>query len=286
MGINLIGISGGKDSTALLLWARYESGYETGSVRAIYNAHSNDPQETLDYVQMLSERVHPVEFIKPPMDFYQLAYHKKRFPSRRARFCTEQLKLEPTREYIRTLQREGHEVVIHSGVRADESRERALLPESDWDDYFDCEVLRPLLRWVLADVWAIHERYDIQPNPLYALGSKRVGCLPCIMSRKSELRMIGRLFPERVTMIREAENRFIEIHGEPRTFFHRTTTTAPFRSLTVTQKDGQSVPVPTIDDVILWSQTSRGGKQFEFDFEDEELSDDIGICASQYGVCE
>lgn len=280
--INFIGVSGGKDSTALLLWAVNESGYDRATIRAGYNDHGNDLPETISYIRMLSERVHPIEFIKPALDFYQLAYKKKRFPSRRARFCTEQLKLVPTRDYIRALMLDGYEVVVHSGVRAGESAERAELPERDEDSFFDCEIYRPLLHWAIEDVWAIHERYSIPRNPLYALGCKRVGCFPCVMSRKSEIRIMAEKFPERIALISAAENRFIEIHGEPRTFFHRTVTTKPYRTLEVQTKQG-AMMVPTIDDVVEWSKSYKGAKAQMDRLFDDELSDDIGVCPSQYG---
>jgi 7-cyano-7-deazaguanine synthase in queuosine biosynthesis len=47
MTINHIGISGGKDSTALLLWAVHESGYPKESIHATFCDTDNEHQITL-----------------------------------------------------------------------------------------------------------------------------------------------------------------------------------------------------------------------------------------------
>ena len=283
MTTNHIGISGGKDSTALLLWAVYESGYPSESLSVTFCDTGNEHELTYAQIRLLSERVHPVATLKPPLDFYQLAHKKGRFPSPTRRFCTQHLKLIPTREHVKKLLLAGDDVLLHSGVRADESTERAGLPERQWDDYFDAEVYRPLLRWTIDDVWAIHERYGIPRNPLYALGAKRVGCLPCIMSRKDEVRMIAKRFPARIDLIREAE-RSVPSRAGIATFFSRKTTPLAQRSRELITKKGERMFVPTIDDVVRWSQTARGGLQYLLDFED--ASDDIGLCPSSFGACE
>jgi 3'-phosphoadenosine 5'-phosphosulfate sulfotransferase (PAPS reductase)/FAD synthetase len=289
MTVNHFGVSGGKDSTALLLWAVYESNYSPDSLNVTFCDTGNEHQYTYDHIRMLSERVHPIEVIKPPLDFYQLAYKKKRFPSPTRRFCTIKLKLEPTKIHVQSLFEQGDDVLMHSGVRADESNERGLLPDRGWDSFFDCEVYRPLLRFDIEWVWAMHRKYGIPRNKLYDLGAKRVGCLPCIMSRKSEIRMVARRFPERIAMIREAEES-VPSNAGVATFFSRKTTPLIHRTRLVDCKDGRKVLVPTIDDVVAWSRTKdrkRNNLQYMIDWdEDSELSVDIGLCPSSYGSCE
>jgi 3'-phosphoadenosine 5'-phosphosulfate sulfotransferase (PAPS reductase)/FAD synthetase len=82
MQINHVGVSGGKDSTALLLWAVHESGYPRESLRASFADTGNELDVTYDYVRMLGETVFPITWLKPERDFYELAKHKKRFPRR------------------------------------------------------------------------------------------------------------------------------------------------------------------------------------------------------------
>lgn len=281
MHINHLGISGGKDSTALLLWAVHESGYPIESIRATFADTGNECNETLDYVRMLSEKVHPIEWIKPERDFFELAKHKGRFPSATVRFCTTMLKMQPSKEYCYRLLEEGHEVLLHTGVRAAESAKRAALLEKDWDEWFALPVYRPLLRWSIDDVWAIHAKYRIPRNPLYDLGMKRVGCAPCIMSQKTEIRLMAMLFPERFDRIREEEKAEGIAARDINSFFSPDKVPKFWRSQKVTTKDGRQVSIATINDVVAWSQTTRGGKQVGFDFGDEPET-----CSHTSGACE
>jgi 3'-phosphoadenosine 5'-phosphosulfate sulfotransferase (PAPS reductase)/FAD synthetase len=283
MQINHVGVSGGKDSTALLLWAVHESGYPRESLRASFADTGNELDVTYDYVRMLGETVFPITWLKPERDFYELAKHKKRFPSTRARFCTTELKMEPSRKHVHALMDEGHEVLLHTGVRGDESESRGHLQERDFDNWYGLPVYRPLLRWTIDDVWAIHARYNVPRNPLYAMGMRRVGCAPCIMSRKDEIRRIANLFPERIDLIRQAEQ---DAHGSNliATFFARDKVPELQRNFPITTAAGELMQVATIDDVVRWSRTGRGGLTGDLfaDLDDDEAQ----ACWHHSGLCE
>lgn len=271
------GISGGKDSTALLLWAVHESGYSHDRMVATFCDTGNEHQITYDYIQMLNESVFPIQTIKPPLDFYQLAEKKKRFPSSLARFCTQALKMQPSQEYIKSLMQRGERVLLHSGVRADESQNRKNLPEREWDEYYACDVYRPLINWTIADVFAMLAKYGIPRNQLYDYGARRVGCFPCIMSNKAEIRMIAKNFPERIDRIREAEKMEIGY----RSFFPINMVPERFRTKQVAMKSGVIVNIATVDDVVRWSKTGHHRPdQYEMDF-DEPI-----VCNSTLGHCE
>ncbi|MEI9961354.1 MAG: phosphoadenosine phosphosulfate reductase family protein [Limisphaerales bacterium] len=203
-----VGVSGGKDSAAVLLWMIHESGIAREKIVASFCDISNDHPWTLQHVALLSKTVHPIETIYPQASFFELALEKKRFPSTKARFCTEHLKIYPTADHIQALKFSGWKVIAVSGVRADESADRAKLSEWDYSGNLFCYEWRPLIRWTLNDVLAIHAKHNVPLNPLYALGAQRVGCWPCIMSRKAEIRIIALKFPERISEIRAAEQRF------------------------------------------------------------------------------
>ncbi len=112
------------------------------------------------------------------------------------------------------------------------------MEEWEWSDSFDCWAWRPLIRWSMPEVVAIHERHKLRPNPLYIAGATRVGCFPCIFSRKAEVALLPRLAPERVEQIAELERIATETARArgtpeanlPRTFFcgKRTRTASPF----------------------------------------------------------
>lgn len=281
-----IGISGGKDSTAVLLFILHESGISHDQLRVTFCDTGNEAIQTYEHVQLLAETVFPIETIYPPLDFYELARKKNRFPSTKARFCTQELKMKPTKEYLDNLMREGYEVVAISGVRAAESPDRRDLPE--WSDpmesFFGIKEWRPLIAWSLVDVFLIHKKYDVPLNPLYEMGAKRVGCFPCIMSRKSEVRNIAKNFPERIDYIRSQE--WKDEKGNPHSFFPRTKVPEEFRSTPTTTKSGEIVNVAMIDDVVAWSKTkdkkhSHGQVALEFWHEDE-----VEVCMSSMGFCE
>lgn len=284
--INHFGVSGGKDSTAQLLWAVHESGYPIDTIRATFCDTGNEAQETYDYIQMLSKRVCPIERIAGPLDFYELAVKKGRFPSARARFCTQSLKMEPTKVWIDARLAEGHTVLNHAGVRASESAERAKLEDREpaWVSYFGVETFRPLLRWTLADVWATHERYGIPRNPLYGMGCQRVGCLPCVMSRKAEIATIARKFPARVDRIRECETEALGNRRGGSTFFPPTMVPVRYRTGNVYEnKHGQGIKLTMIDDVVRWATEGTSAITGNLNFDD---LDEPPTCDSRSGLCE
>ena len=278
--IHYCGISGGKDSTAVALWLIHESGVEKSSLRfTACNTHNED-QATYDYIAMLSERFKGwgapgIIWLEPERGFLELAKWKKRFPSRKARFCTQFLKVIPTRRDIEVLQTVGHEITLYSGTRRDESTDREALEPESFDLGFGCKVVRPLLTWTREQVFAYAAGFGIPRNPLYDLGAWRVGCFPCINSRKAEIRAIAEHRSERIDQIRQWE---AEVGSS---FFARKTTPPQFRSRRVwSQKQQRFFDVPMIDDVVEWAKTDRGGKQYPLRF------DDGLICDSGRGMCE
>lgn len=199
--------------------------------------------------------------------FLDLCLWKGRFPSTKARFCTQFLKVEVIQEQVyEPLLIEGYDIVSWQGVRAEESRARANLPEREEGEGFS--VYRPLIHWTAANVFEMHRRHGIEPNPLYRLGMGRVGCMPCINCNKDELFEIARRFPEEIERVAEWE-----------------------RLVKLASKRGAATFFPTahgqgngIHEWVEWSKTSHGGKQLDLvkviDFEN------VPACTSAYGLCE
>lgn len=273
-----VGVSGGKDSSAALLYMVRESGIPKERILASWADIGNDHEATRQHVAWLSANVHPVETIKPERDFFELALERKRFPSACARFCTEELKIIPTAEHILRLKMSGKRIVAVSGVRADEGVARSKLPEWDFSGNLFCWQWRPLLSWTTSDVFAFHERYKVPLNPLYALGAQRVGCWPCVMSRKEEIRIISQRNPERIDQIRKQESEFLTRFGRYSSFFASDTVPPRFRSMPFTCADGRKVNVATIDDVVKWSLTGKRAKGHYTDGEPARVSCNSGYC--------
>ena len=261
----------------------HHSGIDRSKIICAFSDTGNEHEWTYEHVRKMDRELHPIKWLKSEFDFYELAYSRKRFPSTKARFCTQVLKIYPSEDYIKELRYDGFNVISVSGVRADESEDRSKLGE--WD-MAGCNVVypqwRPLINWKIEDVLEIHARHGFPLNPLYDAGAKRVGCFPCIMSRKAEVRNIALKFPERIDMIRKAEQSFLERYGRYSSFFPRKTVPERFRSMPYVAKDGETVMVATIDDVVRWSMT---GKLAKGSYKEDPDENEQGIgCMS--GFCE
>jgi len=250
-------VSGGKDSAAMSLYLT-ELGIEHDRV---FCDTGWEHELTYQYLcGPLTEKLGPIVELQPKRKMEELVLSKGIFPSSFRRFCTQELKVRPLAKYINDRMEAGEDIVNAVGIRAAESESRSKMPEWEWQDGFDCEVWRPLLRWTEQDVIDIHKRHGLPPNPLYLRGSSRVGCYPCILSRKDEIRQVADNDPQRIDQIRELEaevaRRARERHA--RQGVEHTTDPTFFQAKT----GGTGLCWP-IDRVVEWSRTSRGGKQLE-----------------------
>lgn len=300
---NVLSISGGKDSTAMWILAVKEMGVEVIPVFADTGHEHTLTYEYLDYLESklgpirrikadFSEQIErkrewvqtkwreegiPEEIIQSALEvlhptgnpFLDLCLWKGRFPSTKARFCTQYLKIIPITEQVYfPLWDEGCKVVSWQGVRAAESPARANLPERE-DTPEGYEVYRPILKWTARDVFDMHKKHGIEPNPLYLQGMSRVGCMPCINCNKDELFEIALRFPEEIERVAEWERIVSKAAKRGKaTFF-------PAR-----EGDDKK----SLHDWVEWSRTTRGGNQYDL----LKLIDleDVPVCSSVYGLCE
>jgi 3'-phosphoadenosine 5'-phosphosulfate sulfotransferase (PAPS reductase)/FAD synthetase len=207
-----------------------------------------------------------------------------RFPSRKAKFCTEDLKLAPlfaTRDPILDA---GGITIDWVGERAAESQARAKKPilerrrETSGGSRI---VYRPVHSWSAADVFAIAKRHGIKPNPLYLLGAKRVGCWPCINAGKDEIALIAKHTPDVIDKLRDWERRVSLVS---RRDCGGDGTWATFFPADKVPGDPDDWARGQIDKVVEWTNTSRGGRQFDMIQALERA--DAPACFSQYGLCE
>lgn len=269
---HIVSLSGGKDSVALWLWA-IRSGLEPV---AVYMDTGWEWEGHYRHLDLLQARIDLIHRIPAPESMADVVRRKGTFPSRVRKWCTEELKLEPFRDWLSDYRREfglagPEDVLLLLGERRDESAKRAdpiQTPERGWSPYHQCNFWRPILDWTVEQVIAEHRHAAIPMHPLYHEGAERVGCFPCVNASKAELEIVGRLAPERVAEIRDLE---AEI-GQ--TMFTRDRRTEKKRL----GDDGPSVVPVGIDEVMTWAQTDRGGTQFQL------VRAPTG-CA-RWGVCE
>lgn len=268
-------ISGGKDSAAMSLYLR-EQGIEH---RRVFADTGWEHPATYEHLQYLERVLGPIERVQSAHGgMVDLIRKKGMFPSRLRRFCTQELKTRPLIRFLKAAECEVNAV----GIRAGESQARARMDEWEWQKDFDCYVWRPLIAWSEDDVIAIHKRHGVRPNPLYLLGATRVGCWPCIFARKSEIKLIAEIDPQRIEAIEALEAEVADLarsrnlakgttleergHHAP-TFFH-----------TKSHKTEQKGMLP-IREAVQWSRTSRGGRQLE-------LLEDAPEGCARWGLCE
>jgi phosphoadenosine phosphosulfate reductase len=66
-----------------------------------------------------------------------------------------------------------------SGIRRDQSSDRAGVPIVAWDKKFGLVKVSPLANWTKKDVWKMITDHDIPYNPLHDQGYTSIGCWPC-----------------------------------------------------------------------------------------------------------
>jgi len=66
-----------------------------------------------------------------------------------------------------------------SGIRRDQSPDRAAAPIVGWDHKFGVVKISPLANWTKAKVWDAIVRDNVPYNPLHDKGYVSIGCAPC-----------------------------------------------------------------------------------------------------------
>lgn len=291
LGKLVVGVSGGKDSTATCLHLIHNLKYKVEEFDRVFLDTGWEENSTYDYLNYLEGIIGPIKRLSANINVNkhkdEISYFEKKlgrkspmirqifyrinFPIPKFRWCTTELKIKPLKEYLFSLDEVYTNVV---GIRKEESIKRSKLIEYDWSDSLDCMVWRPIIEWKEKQVIDIHTKYNVIPNSLYLNGAQRVGCYPCINSNKSEIK---KLSEERVALISELEdviNKIRTQRGMQKVSFFCRTNFLKFDGYEEYMKS--KVP---IYEMRKWSKTKRGGKQYIL-FDVEEPS-----CV-KWGLCD
>lgn len=320
--MNIVSLSGGKDSTATALLAIER---EAPNLEFVFADTGNEHPLTYEYIDYLEDKLGPITRLRARFDdriankrlviadkwrrdgvseehvlealeylhptgnpFLDLCMWKGRFPSTRVRFCSEQLKAIPLNAHMATHLDDCEQLYSWIGIRWDESRDRADAVELEDSTYIDgLTIYRPILDWKAADTFAIAERHGIEPNPLYKMGMGRVGCMPCIHAGKQEIFEIAKRFPEELERLAKWEELVSRVAKRGvSTFFDARITQRSLGLPKITKENVHEVHWKThgISQYVEWSKTSRGGRQYDLT---RVLDfDEAPACKSLYGLCE
>lgn len=191
----VVPISGGKDSQACLKLAI--ENYPSTEVIGLFCDTGYEHPLTYKHIDamaekygVLIEKVGGVESVESKC----LKYN--RFPNGRVRFCTDELKIQPSKLFYKQLALVNGGFEVWCGVRSAESHARAkryagkvgeeVYPISDYMSKFPkyLDKMGVLVRLPIID-WSTSEVFDYlngDQNPLYSHGFDRVGCFPCLAS--------------------------------------------------------------------------------------------------------
>ncbi|MBJ9975298.1 phosphoadenosine phosphosulfate reductase family protein [Pseudomonas sp. S75] len=316
---NVVSVSGGKDSTATLLLAL---ALEVPNIRAVFADTGNEHGLTLEYLDYLTdttgvqierrradfsrqiarkrqfiatkwrEQRVPEKIVETALQvlqptgvpFLDLCLWKGRFPSRKAQFCTEELKRNVLVEQVMLPLLDGNNMVLSwQGVRREESEARRYLPQVDevGGGLFN---FRPIIDWPVQAVFEAHRFAGVKANPLYSLGMGRVGCMPCINCRKGELREIAARFPEHVDKIAHWEDLVRQASKQGGATFFAGANAKHQKGSIADMSPAEIVALANIRQAVEWSRTTRGGIQYDLIASDGEA--DASACSSAYGLCD
>lgn len=231
--------SGGKDSDVIKILAHL-SGVK---FEAVHNLTTVDAPETVYYVKSQPD----VRIDYPQKSMWRLIVEKLMPPTRKARYCCEELKERGGQgrmkvtgvrwaESVRRAEsgaivkvigkpKTMQKTAIDMGVEFTVTKQNGLIMNDDNDinrrfvEYCyrtTTTMLNPIVDWTDNDVWQFLKHYGCESNPLYQCGFKRIGCIGCPMANKHRYTEF-RLYPKYYQNYVRAFERMIE-HRKERGF--------------------------------------------------------------------
>lgn len=188
---HVLGLSGGKDSSALALYVKEtrpdldveyfftDTGYELPET----NEFIDQLEERLGYINRLNARsMNNIEG-RGEKDFSNLLKeHGNYLPSQRDRWCTIQLKLKPFERWLDGFINDGYEIKSYVGIRADEPERSGYMtiekPITSVFPFREDGIVK-------SDIENILQRNGLE-LPAYYQWRSRSGCTFCFYQKKIE----------------------------------------------------------------------------------------------------
>jgi 3'-phosphoadenosine 5'-phosphosulfate sulfotransferase (PAPS reductase)/FAD synthetase len=180
---HILGLSGGKDSTALAVLLSKE----TPEMEYFFCDTHKELPETYDYLERIKARLGiKIHYLSAKRGFdHWLEIHDGLLPSPQMRWCTVMMKIKPLEEFV------GNDAAIsYIGIRADENRDGYISTKPNIQAVFPFKE-RGLVK---ADIFRILEESGIG-LPDYYRWRSRSGCFFCFFQRKYEWVMLAQEHP-------------------------------------------------------------------------------------------
>lgn len=207
---HVLGLSGGKDSSALALYMKEtrpdldidyfftDTGYELPET----NDFIDKLEERLGYIHRLNARSLNDIDGRGELDFKSLLKkHQNFLPSQRDRWCTVQLKLKPFEQWADDFIKDGYRIVNYVGIRADEPSRTGLLtidkPITTVMPFRDDGIVK-------SDIENILQRNGLDLPDYYSWRS-RSGCSFCFYQKKIEWIRLKEKHPDLFEQAKEFE---------------------------------------------------------------------------------
>lgn len=194
----IVNVSGGKDSTVAVLETLKL--YRLEDITLCWQDTGAEYAETEAHVGLLAATFGlPLVTLRHPEGFFGLAERRGFWPTPDCRHCTGYLKRDVFASWLRK-NREGDETVVVSGIRADESRSRAKLPEWRKSDELSTKqhtvhLWNPCLDMTAQQVFDRIEAEGLPLHPCYEF-SPRCSCWLCIFQHPNVIRAYAEQRPD------------------------------------------------------------------------------------------
>jgi len=202
----IVSVSGGKDSTACLLYMLERVSKE--DIVAVFCDTGWENEITYKYLDYLEKKL-DIEIVRIKSEGMEALCDRKNFViNRTMRSCTIELKIKPFEKWLKeNFVNKNIEFIVVEGIRRDESESRSNTETFEIKksilkgEKFMKPTLYPLAYWNTDKVFKYIESKKVKINPLYQMGRKRVGCEPCIFASKWELLYLPKKYKDRLNTL-------------------------------------------------------------------------------------
>ena len=199
---HILGLSGGKDSTALAILLHKE----IPEMEYFFCDTGKELQETYDYLDRIRVRLGiKITYLESERGFdHWLEVYGGLLPSPKMRWCTVQMKIKPLEKWVG-----DDKALSYIGIRADEDRDGYISTKPNIQPVFPFKE-RGLVK---ADILRLLDESGIG-LPDYYRWRSRSGCFFCFFQRKYEWVMLAEEHPD---LFAEAV-RYEQEHSDGRTY--------------------------------------------------------------------